>query len=61
MDLSQHIKTILELMTCPDHQEHPNIQVVDGSLSSTCCCEKFQEMIEEKINDLIVEHLHKER
>jgi len=44
------IKNRLELLTCPDHQQHPTVVMEVGTIEITACCEPFRLGIETLAN-----------
>lgn len=53
------IKTQLERMTCPAHNEKPTVTVTSGGVKLSCCCENFKQKLTEKTKTLAGEQAAK--
>jgi hypothetical protein len=42
MDLNAHVKSVIELKTCPIHYEYPTVEIIDNHLNILCCCTDFK-------------------
>lgn len=42
MGLNKHVKSVIEITTCPVHLQQPVLTIVDKRIVMDCCCIDFE-------------------
>jgi hypothetical protein len=42
MDLNHHVKFVIDLTSCPVHNQKPEINIEDNHVNFKCCCIDFK-------------------
>lgn len=48
----QEIKNVIERRLCPEHQEHPTVEVTSTGIRLSVCCEPFKQALTEQVKEL---------
>ncbi len=51
------IKAKLEAETCPEHHQHPQITIVEDSVSIAACCQPFHAQVGQMLEKEIETHM----
>lgn len=52
----REIKNVIEKRLCPEHQEHPTVEITQQGINLSTCCEPFKQALTSQIKDLSKEH-----
>jgi hypothetical protein len=62
MGLNTHVRTVIELTTCPEHHQHPVLTIADKHITMKCCCIDFEIACYRQMIKLLVEdHDHSQQ
>ncbi len=56
MDLNSHVKSMIEVMTCPIHHQNPSVILLDKQIEILCCCTDFKITCLKKMTDILIHH-----
>jgi hypothetical protein len=55
MDLNTHVKSVIDLTTCPVHNQKPLLAINDDRITFECCCLDFKIICMKKVIKLLEE------